>query len=89
MQAPTSPHDHRFADLNRGGQTLTLDAGTVDARLGGLAVDEDLSRYIHWRAGARRRRASGGAGWSGGQNSAMRSWPRTAPAGYSALCTLT
>jgi ATP-dependent HslUV protease ATP-binding subunit HslU len=31
---------------NRGGQTLTLDAETVSARLGELAQNEDLSRFI-------------------------------------------
>jgi ATP-dependent HslUV protease ATP-binding subunit HslU len=35
-----------FDAPNRGGQTVTLDAAAVDARLGDLAKDEDLSRYI-------------------------------------------
>jgi ATP-dependent HslUV protease ATP-binding subunit HslU len=35
-----------FDAPNRGGQTVTIDAATVDARLGELARDEDLSRYI-------------------------------------------
>jgi len=35
-----------FDAPNRSGQTVTLDAAAVDARLGELAKDEDLSRYI-------------------------------------------
>jgi len=35
-----------FDAPNRGGQTVTLDAAAVDARLADLARDEDLSRYI-------------------------------------------
>jgi ATP-dependent HslUV protease ATP-binding subunit HslU len=35
-----------FDAPNRSGQAVTLDAADVDARLGGLARDEDLSRYI-------------------------------------------
>ncbi|MEP7282841.1 MAG: ATP-dependent protease ATPase subunit HslU [Rubrivivax sp.] len=35
-----------FDAPNRGGQTLTIDASTVDAKLGALARDEDLSRYV-------------------------------------------
>ncbi len=35
-----------FDAPNRGGQTVTIDAALVDARLGELARDEDLSRYV-------------------------------------------
>jgi ATP-dependent HslUV protease ATP-binding subunit HslU len=35
-----------FEAPNRGGQTVTIDGAAVDARLGDLAKDEDLSRYI-------------------------------------------
>jgi ATP-dependent HslUV protease ATP-binding subunit HslU len=35
-----------FDATRRGGQTLTIDAGYVDARLKALSQDEDLSRYI-------------------------------------------
>ena len=35
-----------FDAPNRGGQTVRIDAAAVDARLGDLARDEDLSRYI-------------------------------------------
>jgi ATP-dependent HslUV protease ATP-binding subunit HslU len=35
-----------FDAPNRSGQTLTIDAATVDARLGALARDEDLSRFV-------------------------------------------
>jgi ATP-dependent HslUV protease ATP-binding subunit HslU len=35
-----------FDAPNRGGQTVTIDAAAVDARLGDLARNEDLSRYI-------------------------------------------
>jgi ATP-dependent HslUV protease ATP-binding subunit HslU len=35
-----------FDAPNRGGQTVTLDAAAVDARLGALAQNEDLSRFI-------------------------------------------
>ncbi len=35
-----------FDAPNRSGQTVTLDAAAVDARLGELAKNEDLSRYI-------------------------------------------
>ena len=35
-----------FDAPNRSGQTVTLDGAAVDARLGDLAKDEDLSRYI-------------------------------------------
>ncbi len=35
-----------FDAPNRSGQTVTMDAAAVDARLGELAKDEDLSRYI-------------------------------------------
>jgi ATP-dependent HslUV protease ATP-binding subunit HslU len=35
-----------FDAPNRGGQTVTVDATLVDARLGELARNEDLSRYI-------------------------------------------
>ncbi len=35
-----------FEAPNRGGQTVTIDAALVDARLGELAKDEDLSRYV-------------------------------------------
>jgi len=38
--------DVSFDAPNRGGQTVTIDGATVDARLGELAKDEDLSRYI-------------------------------------------
>jgi ATP-dependent HslUV protease ATP-binding subunit HslU len=35
-----------FDAPNRGGQTVRIDADVVDARLGELAKDEDLSRYV-------------------------------------------
>ncbi len=35
-----------FDAPNRGGQTVSIDAAAVDARLADLAQDEDLSRYI-------------------------------------------
>jgi ATP-dependent HslUV protease ATP-binding subunit HslU len=35
-----------FDAPNRPGTTVTLDGAAVDARLGELAKDEDLSRYI-------------------------------------------
>jgi ATP-dependent HslUV protease ATP-binding subunit HslU len=35
-----------FDAPNRSGQTVTLDAAAVDARLGELSRNEDLSRYI-------------------------------------------
>ena len=35
-----------FDAPNRSGQTVTLDAAAVDARLGALSKNEDLSRYI-------------------------------------------
>ncbi len=35
-----------FAATETGGQTVTIDAGYVNARLDKLAVDEDLSRYV-------------------------------------------
>ncbi len=35
-----------FDAPNRGGQTVVIDAAAVDARLGDLAKNEDLSRYI-------------------------------------------
>ena len=35
-----------FDAPNLGGQTVTLDGAAVDARVGELAKDEDLSRYI-------------------------------------------
>ncbi len=35
-----------FDAPNRSGQTVSIDAATVDARLGALAKDEDLSRYV-------------------------------------------
>jgi ATP-dependent HslUV protease ATP-binding subunit HslU len=35
-----------FDAPNRGGQTVVIDAALVDARLGDLSRDEDLSRYI-------------------------------------------
>ena len=35
-----------FDAPNRGGQTVSVDAGEVNAKLGELAKDEDLSRYI-------------------------------------------
>jgi ATP-dependent HslUV protease ATP-binding subunit HslU len=35
-----------FDAPNRDGQTVTIDAAMVDARLGELARDEDLSRYV-------------------------------------------
>jgi ATP-dependent HslUV protease ATP-binding subunit HslU len=35
-----------FDAPNRSGQTVTIDAALVDARLGELARDEDLSRYV-------------------------------------------
>ena len=38
--------DISFDAPNRSGQTVQIDATTVDAKLGALARDEDLSRYI-------------------------------------------
>lgn len=38
--------DISFDAPNRSGQTVTIDAAAVDARLGTLAQNEDLSRYI-------------------------------------------
>ena len=38
--------DISFDAPNRSGQTVQIDAATVDAKLGALARDEDLSRYI-------------------------------------------
>lgn len=38
--------DVSFNATNLGGQTITVDAGYVDARLGELSMNEDLSRYI-------------------------------------------
>jgi ATP-dependent HslUV protease ATP-binding subunit HslU len=35
-----------FDAPNRSGQTVAIDAGLVDAKLGELAKNEDLSRYI-------------------------------------------
>ncbi|MGZ5157681.1 MAG: HslU--HslV peptidase ATPase subunit, partial [Caldimonas sp.] len=35
-----------FDAPNRGGQTITIDAAAVDAKLADLAQDIDLSRYI-------------------------------------------
>ena len=35
-----------FDAPNRSGQTVTLDAAAVDAKLADLARNEDLSRYI-------------------------------------------
>ena len=35
-----------FDAPNRSGQSVTIDAALVDARLGELAKDEDLSRYV-------------------------------------------
>jgi ATP-dependent HslUV protease ATP-binding subunit HslU len=35
-----------FDAADRGGTTITVDAGFVDRHLGELAKDEDLSRYI-------------------------------------------
>jgi ATP-dependent HslUV protease ATP-binding subunit HslU len=35
-----------FDAPNRGGQTITIDAAMVEHRLGELALDEDLSRYV-------------------------------------------
>ena len=35
-----------FDAPNRSGQTVAIDAALVDARLGELAKNEDLSRYI-------------------------------------------
>jgi ATP-dependent HslUV protease ATP-binding subunit HslU len=35
-----------FEAPNRGGETVTLDAAAVDAKLGALAANEDLSRFI-------------------------------------------
>jgi ATP-dependent HslUV protease ATP-binding subunit HslU len=35
-----------FDAPNRGGQTVTIDAALVETRLGELAQDEDLSRYV-------------------------------------------
>ncbi|MFY7902581.1 MAG: HslU--HslV peptidase ATPase subunit, partial [Rubrivivax sp.] len=35
-----------FDAPERGGQAVVLDAATVDARLGDLARNEDLSRFI-------------------------------------------
>jgi ATP-dependent HslUV protease ATP-binding subunit HslU len=38
--------DISFDAPNRGGQTVVIDAATVEERLGELAKNEDLSRYI-------------------------------------------
>jgi len=38
--------DISFDAPNRGGQTVSLDVAEVEARLGALARDEDLSRYV-------------------------------------------
>ncbi len=38
--------DISFDAPNRSGQTVQIDAAAVDAKLGDLARDEDLSRYI-------------------------------------------
>jgi ATP-dependent HslUV protease ATP-binding subunit HslU len=38
--------DMSFAAGEQSGQTITIDAAYVDERLGVLAVDEDLSRYV-------------------------------------------
>ncbi len=38
--------DISFEATRRSGQTLTIDAAYVDARLKDLSQDEDLSRYI-------------------------------------------
>jgi ATP-dependent HslUV protease ATP-binding subunit HslU len=38
--------DMSFNASEQSGQTLTIDAAYVDARLGALAIDEDLSRYV-------------------------------------------
>jgi len=38
--------DVNFDAPNRGGQTITIDAAAVDAKLADLAKDVDLSRYI-------------------------------------------
>jgi ATP-dependent HslUV protease ATP-binding subunit HslU len=35
-----------FDAPNRSGQTLRLDAAAVEAKLGALAANEDLSRFI-------------------------------------------
>jgi ATP-dependent HslUV protease ATP-binding subunit HslU len=35
-----------FDAPNRSGQTVTMDGAAVDAKLGELAKNEDLSRYI-------------------------------------------
>jgi ATP-dependent HslUV protease ATP-binding subunit HslU len=35
-----------YEAVNRGGETVTIDAGYVDEHLGALVKDEDLSRYI-------------------------------------------
>jgi ATP-dependent HslUV protease ATP-binding subunit HslU len=35
-----------YSASEQAGSTLTIDAAYVDARLGALAVDEDLSRYV-------------------------------------------
>jgi ATP-dependent HslUV protease ATP-binding subunit HslU len=35
-----------FNAPNLGGQTVTVDAAEVEARLGSLAANEDLSRYV-------------------------------------------
>jgi len=38
--------DMSFSASEQSGQTLTIDAAYVDGKLGALAVDEDLSRYV-------------------------------------------
>ncbi|HEX2604296.1 MAG TPA: ATP-dependent protease ATPase subunit HslU [Oxalicibacterium sp.] len=38
--------DMSFTASEKSGQTLTIDAAYVDDKLGALAVDEDLSRYV-------------------------------------------
>ncbi|MDQ6685884.1 MAG: HslU--HslV peptidase ATPase subunit, partial [Pseudomonadota bacterium] len=38
--------DVSFDAPNRGGQTVSIDGAAVDAKLGDLAKNEDLSRYI-------------------------------------------
>jgi ATP-dependent HslUV protease ATP-binding subunit HslU len=38
--------DLSFTAADRAGQTVTIDAAYVDAQLGDLARDDDLSRYI-------------------------------------------
>jgi ATP-dependent HslUV protease ATP-binding subunit HslU len=38
--------DVSFESSKRGGQTIVIDAGYVDARLKDLAASEDLARYV-------------------------------------------